>query len=107
MLVSADLDITPLEYEAMVPVLNAIIQSVGNYDSGEVTSMDMHRMISVLGGAVLETDKGLTTLEQFREAGRYIGDLIAHHALHIRGGRNGSNSSLLERALAMDSVTLN
>jgi len=80
-----DRTITPEERGIVKAVLGPMMSALAaQNENGLVSAGDVTRVLSFAIGAILETDDRMVTPRDVRQAGEYVGKLVAHHVKALR-----------------------
>lgn len=101
-----DMKVTENDQRVALALMNALVRSVSE-DGQIVSSRDVHRVLALMAGMVLETDVQLTAPSHFRKAGAYVGEMVAMFAKLVRDEHERLGVSMMDLAAHADGSTLN
>jgi hypothetical protein len=71
------------------------------------TAKDLHRVLALMCGMVLETDPTLLKLRDFRMGGEYLGEMVAMFAKMIRDERERTGVGMMDLVGSVEPSAVN
>ena len=91
-----DRTISAEEREIVKAVLGPLMSALAaQNERGLVSAGDVTRVLSFAIGAILETDDRMVTPRDIRQAGEYVGKLVAHHVKTLRAEGEATGGSFM------------
>jgi hypothetical protein len=82
---------------ALGPIMAAL---AGQSENGVVTASMVSRVLAFALATVIETDDNLSTPRDFRQAGDYIGKLVAHYVRQLREEADQTGTSFMAEVMS-------
>ncbi|HEY1124753.1 MAG TPA: hypothetical protein VGE65_03905 [Sphingobium sp.] len=101
-----DAELTEHHQKLAIALMNSLVRAVAVGDE-PANAQDVHKVLALMAGMVLETDSTLTAPSQFREAGAYVGQLVAIMAKLVRDEHERTGFSMMDLAATADESALN
>lgn len=101
-----DAELTEHHQKLAIALMNPLVRAAGVGDA-PASAQDVHKVLALMAGMVMETDPQLTAPGHFREAGAYFGQLVAVMAKLARDLHEQTGYSLMDLAATADETSLN
>ncbi|WP_070156908.1 hypothetical protein [Sphingobium phenoxybenzoativorans] len=96
MMDARDTEISEQERAIVKASLGPIMAALaGQSENGVVTASMVSRVLAFALATVIESDDDLSTPREFRQAGDYIGKLVAHHVRQLREEADNTGTSFM------------
>lgn len=101
-----DAELTEHHQKLAITLMNPLVRAAAVGDE-PASAQDVHKVLALMAGMVMETDTSLTALGHFRQAGDYFGRLVAVMAKLARDEHERTGVSMMDLAAASDKTALN
>ncbi len=101
-----DAALTEHHQKLAITLMNPLVRAAG-IGEAPASAQDVHKVLALMAGMVMETDPTLTAPSLFREAGAYFGQLVAIMAKLVRDEHERTGLSMMDMAATADETTLN
>lgn len=101
-----DAELTDHHQKLAIALMNPLVRALTT-DEAPASAQDVHKLLALMAGMVMETDTKLTAPSHFREAGAYFAQLVAVMAKLVRDEHERSGFSLMDLAATAEQSMLN
>lgn len=96
-----DTTITPKEEAMVKAILRPLMEAIAASNSeGLIGTRDLTKLLAFATAAIVDSDEGVVTPRDVRQAGEYFGKLVAHHAKVLRAETAQTGPSFMAEFVA-------